>query len=144
HDRGDANVPVGAGTNDYPAVGSVMGLCRPPQTTVVPYVSMPYITAEGRGGPPQPGFFGGWLGHARDPLFVLRDPNAPGFGMPELTPREELAGQRLDQRLSLMKSLEKGTGQDIEAFRAKAFDLLTATPTQKAFRLDQEAAKVRD
>src|SRR5262249_41142322 len=58
-----------------PAIGSVVGLRRPPQTPVVPFVSMPYITAEGRGGPPQPGFFGGWLGRACDPLFVLRDPN---------------------------------------------------------------------
>ena len=30
------------------------------------------------------------------------------------------------------------------SFRAKAFDLLTATATQKAFRLDTEPAKVRD
>ena len=45
---------------------------------------MPYITEEGAGGPPQPGFFGGWLGRVRDPLFVLRDPNAPDFAMPEL------------------------------------------------------------
>jgi hypothetical protein len=144
HDRGDANRAIGAGSEDYPAIGSVVGRRRPPATPVVPYVSLPFITKEGAGGPPQPGFFGGWMGHAHDPLFVLRDPNAPGFGMPELTPRQELAGERLDQRLSLVRSLEKSTGQDLDAFRARAFDLLTATATQKAFRLDQEAAKVRD
>src|SRR5205823_11237714 len=69
HDRGDANVAVGAGPNDYPAIGSVMGLLRPPATPIVPYVSMPFITQEGAGGPPQPGFFGGLLGRVRDPLF---------------------------------------------------------------------------
>src|SRR5260370_39464974 len=36
HDRGDANIAVGAGQNDYPAIGSVMGLCRPPKSPVVP------------------------------------------------------------------------------------------------------------
>ena len=87
HDRGDANVAVAAGPNDYPAIGSVVGLCRPPRSAVVPYVSMPYVTQEGRGGPPQPGFFGGWLGRSHDPLFVLRDPSAPNFGMPELSLR---------------------------------------------------------
>src|SRR5262245_48763071 len=84
HDRGDGNVAVGAGPGDYPAIGSVVGMRRPPGSPVVPYVSMPYITAEGAGGPPQPGFFGGWLGRQHDPLFMLRDPNAPDFGMPEL------------------------------------------------------------
>ena len=63
---------------------------------MVPYVSMPYITKEGAGGPPQPGFFGGWLGRTHDPLFVLRDPNAPDFGMPELSPAADVASQRLD------------------------------------------------
>src|SRR5713226_6231462 len=48
HDRGDANVAIGAGPNDYPAIGSVFGRLRPPGTTVPPYVSMPYITAEGK------------------------------------------------------------------------------------------------
>src|SRR5439155_3479893 len=71
HDRGDATVAIGAGPNDYPSIGSVVSLCRPPETPVVPHVSMPYVTQEGRGGPPQPGFFGGILGRPRDPLFVL-------------------------------------------------------------------------
>src|SRR5438477_10088313 len=88
HDRGE----LGGGTKptDHPAIGSVLGLCRPPTTPVVPYVSMPYITAEGAGGPPQPGFFGGLLGRARDPLFVLRNPNAADFAMPELALRGDL------------------------------------------------------
>ncbi len=107
-------------------------------------MSLPYITKEGAGGPPQPGFFGGWMGHNHDPLFVLRDPNASGFGMPELTPRDDLAGSRLDERRSLVRDLEKGAGPDLDAFRAKAFDLLTATATQKAFRIDLEPPKVRD
>jgi hypothetical protein len=144
HDRGDANRAIGAGPEDYPCIGSVVGRLRPPQGAVVPYVSLPYITKEGAGGPPQPGFYGGWMGRSYDPLFVLRDPNAPGFGMPELTPREDLPGGRLDDRRALVRSLEKGTGQDLDGFRAKAFDLLTATATQKAFRLDTEPARVRD
>ncbi len=72
HDRGE--IGGGARPTDHPAIGSVLGLCRPPETNVVPYVSMPYVTQEGAGGPPQPGFFGGLLGRTRDPLFVLRDP----------------------------------------------------------------------
>jgi hypothetical protein len=151
HDRGDANVAVGAGSNDYPAIGAVVGHCRPPARPVVPYVSLPYITAEGRGGPPQPGFFGGWLGHAADPLFVLRDPNAPGFGMPELSLPADINADRLDRRHQLSRHLD-ATGalaaerrlQDMDRFQSRAFDLLTSAATQRAFRIDQEPAALRD
>jgi hypothetical protein len=152
HDRGDATVAIGAGPNDYPAIGSVMGLCRPPNTPIVPFVSMPYVTAEGRGGPPQPGFFGGWLGRNHDPLFVLRDPNAADFGVPELTLTSEVPSERLDARRRLVEYIGGAPGvfhgirslDDMDRFQAKAFDLLTASVTRKAFQIDQEPAAVRE
>jgi hypothetical protein len=150
HDRGDANVAIGAGPNDYPSIGSVMGMCRPPRTPVVPYVSMPYITAEGRGGPPQPGFFGGVLGRGRDPLFMLRDPNAPNFSMPELSLDGDVNVQRLRGRKGLVEKLgqtgprSSGRFQEMNAFQEKAFDLLTSAATRKAFRVDQEPTAVRE
>lgn len=145
HDRGEA----GGGTKptDNPAIGSVLGLQRPPSTPVVPYVSMPYITKEGAGGPPQPGFFGGLLGRRFDPLFVLKDPSAPDFDIPELTPAGDVSLGRLDHRRSLLRgmsgSLDKPS-TDLDAFQQKAFDLLTSAATQKAFRLDQESSRTRD
>ena len=78
HDRGE----IGGGTQptDYPSPGSLVSLFRPPSRPVLPHVTLPYMTKEGAGGPPQPGFFGGFLGHAYDPLFVLRDPKGvPGL-----------------------------------------------------------------
>ncbi len=147
HDRGEKG--GGARPTDHPAVGAVLGLCRPPRTPVVPYVSMPFITAEGRGGPPQPGFFGGLLGRARDPLFVLRDPNAPDFAMPELSLGGDLSARRLATRKALAERLARQNGldtrplQEMGTFQARAFDLLTSPATQKAFRLDQEPAAVR-
>ena len=151
-DRGDANVAIGAGPNDYPAIGSVMGLCRPPKTPVVPFVSMPYITAEGKGGPPQPGFFGGWLGRNHDPLFVLRDPNAADFAVPELTLTSDVPSERLDARKRLIDFISGGRAalnenrplQELDKFQEKAFDLLTSPVTRKAFKLDEEPASVRD
>lgn len=148
HDRGDANVAIGAGPNDYPAIGSVVAMVRPPQTSVVPFVSMPFITEEGRGGPPQPGFFGGWLGRSHDPLFVLRDPNAPGFGMPELSLGEGIDAQRILGRRQLGTQLTdlRPTRQlqEMNAFQARAFDLLTSPATQQAFRIDREPTAVRE
>jgi hypothetical protein len=146
HDRGE--VGGAANPNDQPAIGSVLGLIRPPRVPVVPYVSMPYITAEGAGGPPQPGFFGGLLGRARDPLFMLRDPNAPGFAMPELSLGPDVTGGRLDVRKRLLSRLEGADGnnrlREMTSFQARAFDLLTSPATQQAFNLDREPAAVRD
>ncbi len=149
HDRGDANVAIGAGPNDYPSIGSVMTLCRPPRQPVVPYVSMPYITQEGRGGPPQPGFHAGWLGRSYDPLFMLRDPNEPQFSLPELSLTGDMSARRLGDRQRLMRQLDdqlqrERTPRDMDNFRVKAFDLLTSSATQKAFRLDQEPLAVRE
>jgi hypothetical protein len=82
HDRGE--VGGGARPDDHPCVGAVLGTRRPPDTAVVPHVLLPFITKEGAGGPPQPGFFGGWLGKMQDPLVILKDPNAADFALPEL------------------------------------------------------------
>ena len=143
HDRGERG--GGARPTDYPAIGSVVGRQRPPRTPVVPFVSLPYITAEGRGGPPQPGFFGGWLGRNYDPLFVLRDPNAANFSMPELSLSGDLTPVRLDARKRLVASFDRGSrGLDMDAFRGRAYDLLTSNVTQKAFRLDREPQRIRE
>ncbi|HKI34511.1 MAG TPA: DUF1501 domain-containing protein [Gemmataceae bacterium] len=147
HDRGDTNVAIGSGRNDQPAIGSVVGLLRPPKTPVVPYVSMPYITAEGAGGPPQPGFFGGLLGRPRDPLFMLRNPNAPNFALPELSLGPDVPPERFDARRRLIARLAgggDGRAQEMSGFQARAFDLLTSPATQKAFELDREPLTVRD
>ncbi len=145
HDRGE--IGGGARPTDYPAIGSVVGLRRPPQTAVVPFVSMPYITAEGRGGPPQPGFFGGWLGRTCDPLFVLRDPNAPGFAMPELSLGPDMTSGRLHARQQLIGRLgapgRERALQEMSHFQTRAFDLLTSPATQRAFQIDREPAAVR-
>jgi hypothetical protein len=137
---------------DHPAIGSVAGLCRPPEATVVPFVSMPYITAEGAGGPPQPGFFGGWLGRSYDPLFVLKDPSAADFAMPELSLPEGVGPGRLKTRRGLETELggpPPGMSRDrrlcdLDRFQARAFDLLTSNATQRAFGVEREDPRTRD
>jgi hypothetical protein len=147
HDRGEAGGR--ASPSDHPAIGSVVGLVRPPEAPVAPFVSMPYITKEGAGGPPQPGFFGGLLGRTRDPLFVLRDPNAPAFALPELSFGPDVSPGRLDARRRLLDRLADcaggaGRGQELSGFQARAFDLLTAPATRRAFELGREPTPLRD
>jgi hypothetical protein len=146
HDRGE--IGGGARPTDHPALGSTAGLVRPVPPGVLPYVSLPFITKEGAGGPPQPGFTAGWLGRNHDPLFVLNDPNSPTFGMPELGLGADMNLRRLGQRRALATALgASGQGrplQDLDQFQARAFDLLTSAATQRAFQLDREPARIRD
>jgi hypothetical protein len=143
HDRGE--IGGGARPTDNPAIGSVVGLCRPPAQAVVPYVSMPFVTQEGAGGPPQPGFFGGLLGRTRDPLFVLRDPNSPTFAMPEMGLGTEVSGKRLGSRKSLLKQLgSKGNADEMSGFQERAFNLLVSPASRRAFQLEREPPPIRD
>jgi hypothetical protein len=115
HDRGE--IGGGARPTDHPSLGSVAGLVRPVPSGVLPYVALPYITKEGAGGPPQPGFTGGWLGRSRDPLFMLRDPNSPTFAMPELGLGSDMSQPRLDQRRVLSASVGSiGEGGTLNAW----------------------------
>src|SRR5579871_398871 len=54
HDRGE----VGglASQNDHPHIGAVLAKLRPTPPNVLSHVHLPYITQEGAGNPPQPGF----------------------------------------------------------------------------------------
>jgi hypothetical protein len=145
HDRGELG--GGARPTDNPAIGSVVGMLRPPTRPVVSYVSMPFITQEGAGGPPQPGFFGGLLGRTRDPLFVLRDPNAGNFALPELGLASGIDRRRLDHRRRLLErvaSAGSSTAREMAGFQGRAFDLLNSSETDRAFRIDQEPAPVRE
>ncbi len=149
HDRGEQ----GGGTRptDHPNLGGIMAKLRPTAPTVLPQVHLPYMTKEGAGGPPQPGFFGGFLGHSYDPLFVLQDPNAADFRVPELTLQNEVTSRRLQTRRQLFEATgaaipNEGRSAAIEMsqMQARALDILSSEQTQRAFRLSEEADSLRD
>jgi hypothetical protein len=151
-DRGDFTIAIPPGPNDYPAIGSVLTHLRPPERPIVPFVSLPYVTAEGAGGPPQPGIYGGWLGRSYDPLLITKDPNTPGFGIPELTLRAEVDPGRLDDRKGLLGRLNgrldalarSGAAQLLDTYQQRAFSLLTSDATRRAFDLAKEPPRLRD
>ena len=149
HDRGEQ----GGGTRptDHPCLGGIMAKLRPTAPTVLPQVTLPYVTKEGAGGPPQPGFFGGFLGHSYDPLFVLHDPNAADFRVPELTLQTEVTTNRLQTRRQLFEATGRSPSGDgrsaaveMSQMQARALDILSSEQTQRAFRLSDESASLRD
>jgi hypothetical protein len=150
HDRGEKG--GGARPDDNPAVGSVLAKLRPSAANIVPYVSLPYVTKEGAGGPPQPGFYGGWLGRSYDPLFVLRDPNAPDFAVPEVSLVSDVSADRLVQRGRLLeqvgRTLDSGPAQRavdaVDRFQRRALDILLSDRTRRAVRIGDEPDRIRD
>ena len=152
HDRGDGTQVTGTAASDYPSIGSLLTKLRPPERTIVPHVALPYMTREGPTGPPQPGFFGGMIGRAYDPLWVLKNPCKPDFGVPELTLVTDVSVERLEARRKLFSEvdahLKLGPGRSaldtMDSFRLKALSLLTSEGTQLALNIGKEPAKVRD
>jgi hypothetical protein len=148
HDRGEQ----GGGTRptDHPCLGGIMARLRPTPPTVLPQVHLPYMTKEGAGGPPQPGFFGGFLGHSSDPLFVLQDPNAPDFRVPELTLQSEVSNQRLTARRQLFEATgiapagSRSPDGEMSRMQERALYILSSETTQRAFRLSEESSAVRE
>jgi len=140
---------VGAKPTDHPAIGSVVGHVRPPTSQVTPYVLLPHLTAEGAGGPPQPGFLAGWLGKSHDPFLVL---SAGGnLNLPTLASGPNMSRQRVQDRGRLLAALNHtgvpvraGQAQDMARFQERACDLLTSSAAQRAFLLDHEPARLRD
>jgi len=149
HDRGEQG--GGAQPTDHPAPGSVLAKLRPPTGAVLPYVALPYKTQEGAGGPLQPGFLAGFLGASHDPFWILDDPNRPEFRVRNLAPADGLTADRLSHRKQLLSGLDRGLDQRserslgaLDAFRHRAFDLLTTDGVQRAFRLDDETPEARE
>lgn len=147
HDRGE--IGGGARPTDYPTPGSVVAMRRPPEQNAVSHVVLPYITKEGAKGPPQPGFFGGFVGRHHDPLFVLKDPNAADFSIPELTLQTGVSAERLSVRRELFAGLDQRVAEQMKArgmsgLQSRAIDLLTSKAAQEAFRISSEADNVRD
>lgn len=149
HDRGEQG--GGFKPTDNPSPGALAALLRPTAPEVAPHVTMPYQTLEGANGPPQPGFFGGWLGRGYDPLWILKDPNAADFSVPEFTLQQDVPTARMANRSELLSDLNvhlRGESaaplQAMNRFQQQASDILTSKSTQAAFRIEQEPDNIRD
>lgn len=166
HDRGD-NQRFGDSQNEQPSPGAMLARLRSSGEDVVPHVALPYKTKEGAGGPPQPGFWAGWLGRAYDPLWILKDPSAADFSVPEFVLEKDITIERMARRGELLTNLNGGLKQSavdslvnggsqgnsakgrssldaMSRFQHQALDVLTSDKVRKAMRIEEEPANIRD
>lgn len=95
-----------------------------------------------------PGFFGGFVGNAFDPMFVSQHANERDFRPLPVTTTTE----RLVARSDLLAQLERQTGRlesfaaarDFQAYQNQAVSLLTSSAARRAFNVAAESQTLRD
>jgi hypothetical protein len=135
--------------NLFPHYGSVIDYLKPAPREIPTFVAMPAVIRDGS---VVPGQHGSFLGKAHDPLLILQDPNSPSFKLPELSLPRNLSPERLQDRRSLLETIDKQVGlieklpaaKGIKAYQERAFAMLSSPQVKKAFDLTQEPDKVRN
>jgi len=122
--------------NDYPTAGSWITKFRPPADPVLPFVELPRPLQEssviGKGGA------AGFIGKAFDPYRLYQDPNK-AIRLDDLSLRQEVPPQRLKDRFTLLKGinksmpdLEKAVGQHaLDEYYERAYDLVLSGKARK-------------
>jgi hypothetical protein len=147
HDRASHHLLTGYRPSPalvYPSYGSVVAKIQEVRRGALP----PYVAI-----PDGPMFSSsGYLTPAYDPFAVMSDPNAAGFRVSNLTPPDRVTLDRLRRRRAMVKTLD-GFARDVtptplttsrDQFADKAYDLLTSSAAQAAFRVGDEPASTRD
>lgn len=150
HDRGEQG--GGFKPTDNPCPGAVATKFRPSLPDAIQHACLPYKTKEGASGPPQPGFWGGYLGQSFDPLWITQDPNADNFSIPEFTLQESVNNSRIAQRSKLLQHFNKNLARrkenvlldNMTIFQQHAYDILTSSKVKSAFRIQEEPEKLRE
>jgi hypothetical protein len=143
-------VTANASAVDFPHPGSVVSYLQKHQQKVPAFVAMPTMIADGPFR--TPGEFAGFLGKMHDPLWVLHDPNAPGFNVNELTLPPGVDHLRVADRQEVLKDLDARSRladhlaaiKGMNEYQARAVDLLTSPATKKAFAIHEESDRLRD
>jgi hypothetical protein len=136
---------------DAPPLGAILARLRPATRNVPSYV---WLQKFGGGAmPPDAAYLGGgFLGAAYAPLAVgtkdhTQDPSDPNFRVTAFDFPGDIPAERLGRRRGLLERLESraaAPGGSYDAYRARAFDLITGPEARRAFDLTQEPARVRD
>ena len=124
-----------------PSFGSVVSRFRGTDSKLPSYVSLEYSHGTSSYENPQ------YVGAAHRPLHI-----AGGDGVRNLGLLNGISRGRLDDRRGLLQSFDtlrrdldtRRESQDMDAYNARAFDIITSSKARDAFDLSREPDKVRD
>ena len=132
------------GPNQSPCIGSVIARVRGSNTPSLPaYVAVPDAMRNGRAA---------YLGQACNPFEAGGDPNSDKFEVPNLQLTKNVSIDRLNDRRSLLTTLDarrglrdlEGATRAVDDFSQQAFDLVCGSRAREAFDISQEPDKTRD
>jgi hypothetical protein len=127
----------------YPAVGAIVALKKGEQTTLPPYITL----TNPLGRFTEFGFLGG----GAKTFAPGGDPNNPNFRVQGIVPPKGMTEQRINERRSLLKSVDALASQadkqdlyrEMDEFQQKAYGMILGD-ARKAFDLSQEKDSVRE
>jgi hypothetical protein len=130
-----------------PSIGSAVArLCPSARPGLPPYVAVPHL----RGGTDNLFHYATYLGGSANPFIVESDPNDPKYRVGNLTLPGGVTLSRLEDRrrvLEAMDSLRRDGDskfRDLDAYRRRAFEMLTGKRVADAFDIGREDPKLRD
>lgn len=131
------------GQNQYPASGAMIARYRGANTRgMPPNVAIPngfyYSTSA-------------YLGARYDPM-EIPDPNKPDFAVPNLNLIDGITSNRLDDRLQMLRGLDRirrdidthGQFAAMDGFQAAAYDMISGPAVRRAFDINAEDPRLRD
>ncbi len=124
-----------------PSFGSVISRFRGGDSKLPSYVSLDYNTSTAAYESPQ------YIGAAHRPLQLAGTEGVRNLSLPWYMPRP-----RLEERRSLRETFDtlrrdidtRRESQDMDAYTARAFDIITSPKAREAFDLSREPDRVRD
>lgn len=137
--------------NNWPSLGAMVRYLRPAAGQLPSAITLPdHIWNDGN--IPWPGQDAGFLGRKHNPWVVHCDPADPRFKFDALDLPAEVPANRFTDRRSLLDQVNRhferaerrGDFETHDANSRRAFDLLSAGSTRRAFDLNAEPASVRD
>jgi hypothetical protein len=129
--------------NDMPSIGSVTAKVRGACAPGLPaYAALPKATRFGNAA---------YIGKQFNPLESVMDADRSDFEVQNLSLNKELQLARVEDRRTLLASLDharqlfdlEGVAQAQEEYTAQAFEMVTGARAQKAFDIAQENEKLR-
>jgi hypothetical protein len=134
--------------DDWPFVGSTAASHSPHLPDLPPVVQLPARSGEITGYI-NPGQFSGLLGPRFQPVMVRGDLDKPRqLAVPQFMLPADLAGRRFEERRGLVGQIDRWQRQveqarSFDAYRDKAFALLTSARAKEAFDITREPEAVR-
>jgi len=147
--KGDLELLTNDRTVDFPCYGAMLSHLTRQHGGAPLHVALPHVMnnlVE------LPGQTAGFLGAAHDPLQITHDPNQADFSVSELDLPADLSLSRLEDRRSLLESVDQHSAhmerlaatQALNTYQERAFNLIASERVRTAFHIAREPQILRE